>query len=165
MSARFLLLSLLTLLITLPAQAQSTEGKRAKILQLLELSRAGEAYDAGMKAGFMASMEANPQIQAMPADLKPKFKRGMDRVLKLMLDKMGWKVMRPKIVAVYDKHWTEEELDTVIALFKSNPKATQLMVTKQMAMAKPMTLMSQKESAKLQAQIQAIIQEEMSKPE
>ena len=95
-------------------------------------------------------------------DQKQKMKKGMERVKQLMLDEMKWQTMKPKLMRVYAKHYSKEELKTINRHLKN--ESVQAMLRKELQVLPDSMKLGQQEAFKLQPRIQQIMMEEMMAP-
>lgn len=129
----------------------------AAIEELLELSNTKQAYEASVIGAFESSIAgAGSQL---PEEQKPKFERAMKRVKDLMLEKLGWEVMKPEVVNLYAATFSLAELEAVLPLLrKPEMKA---FVAKSAPLAAEAAKIGGEKARSLQPEIMKIVQEEM----
>ena len=137
--------------------AQAAEEKTALIEELLELSHAEELTKTSQLEGFKAGMAMNPG--AIPADKKQAI---IDAGERIMEEVMPWETMKQDFIAVYDEHYTLEELRAVVSLCK-DPRY-QTLVGKQLELVGPSMAIGQKYGRLLMPKIMQATTEIMQKP-
>jgi hypothetical protein len=156
-----LILATLALCLT-TARADLTPSHQAAIEKLLVALNVQKQFESNLILGFETGMGAtSDQIKALPPEQQAKFARGIEKVKAAMMEQMGWEKLKPQILAVYAKNFTEQEAKDVTALMES--PAGQLFVTKQVPLAAEMMKETQGKMKILQPQIMQIMQEEMTK--
>jgi hypothetical protein len=150
------------LLLSLPVSAELTESHKAAIEQLLEASDVENQMAQSMKAGMEAGLGMNSdQMKQLPADQQEKMKRGMDRIKEELSKIMDWQALKPSVIEVYGKHFTEQEAKDVTALMTS--PTGKMMVSKQIDMILDMMTVTQERMKSFMPVIMKIMQEEMTK--
>lgn len=153
--------AVIVVLLAAVAPADDTERRR-------EL--AGDLLDAmEMKATLAASMETmktmmTAQIQQMQRQLPAAAARGpeakamqermMERTMDLVTEELGWERMRESYVDVYADTLTEEEMEGLIAFFRS--PVGRAFVKKQPELMQRAAVVTQKASAGLLPKIMAL---------
>ncbi|HEX9199590.1 MAG TPA: DUF2059 domain-containing protein [Acidobacteriaceae bacterium] len=151
------LILLLSLSLLLPFTAHADEAsQRAKAKEMVLLLHSDRMVTQ-ISANFMKQLSiagekligpnATPESKAQLADLEKKFSQMID-------DQVGWKVMEPALTDIYAKTFTEDELTTIVAFYKSpagaaliekmptvNTAATQLLQSKMTVMQPQMKQM------------------------
>jgi hypothetical protein len=112
-------LLLAAVLLLAPAAYAADEGKIAELLRITNMEK---TYGGMMKQseGYFAQMQR--QITADPT-LSPKQKEAAERALKAYLDKtlaeFSWDNMKPFMVTVYSEVFSDQEIDDMIAFYKT----------------------------------------------
>ena len=86
-----------------------------------------------------------------------------DGIKALMAEELSWEVLEPRLVAIYSKKFSKEEIDSIIPLLSS--EEMQSFLSKQIELIPENSAIGAEITVGLQAKIQAIIREELSKPE
>lgn len=149
-------LCLLAILLALPCLALEPNHAKA-IEELLELSNTRQAYEASVIGAFEASIAST--ASQLPEDQKPKFERAMARVKQLMLEKMGWEVMKPEIVNLYGASFTQAELEAILPMMRT-PEMRGF-ISKSAKLAASASKLGADKAHALQTEIMKIVQEEM----
>jgi hypothetical protein len=151
-------LLLLTLVLCFPHSAHADEAsRRAKSKELLSLLHMDK---------LMAQMmdNATQQVTAMtkqmagdnvtPAD-QARINDFQKKIFTLIEDQMGWSAMEPAYVDLYAKNFTEEELDGILAFYKSPAGIS--MVQKLPALTSQGIQLAQDRMASIQPQLRQMI--------
>lgn len=147
-----------------PAEKQAAPipaSKREKIEKLLAKTKVKEMLADTMGAAFKGGME--PMMKTMPEAQKKKMARAMAAVEKILQEEMSWEKMKDPYIAIYADHYTEAELDQVLALV-DRPEM-QLFLRKQTEMIIPSMKIGQDIGAKMQPRIMQTVMKEMSAPD
>jgi hypothetical protein len=122
---------LLVLALCLPVAARADEAShRAKAQEMMTLLHTDKLVqqnaDAMIKqvaaaADKAAGPDATPDAKAKVADFEKQAQQMIDA-------QIGWKVMQEKFTDIYAKSFTEEQLDSIIAFYKS-PAGAALLTT------------------------------------
>lgn len=149
------LLFALVLCLPLPAHADdaSQRAKAQEMIMLIHTDRMVQQVSANFMKQLSAAGEkligpsATPESKTQLADFEKKFSDLID-------SQVGWKVMEPQLTDVYAKTFTEQELNGIVAFYKSpagialvdkmptiNVAATQLMQSKMAALQPQMKQM------------------------
>jgi hypothetical protein len=145
---RLALLLVIALVFPIAAHADET-SRRAKAKEMVNLLHTDRGVqqisDNFMKQLSIAGEKligpsATPESKAQLADLEKKFSQLID-------EQVGWKVMEPALTDIYAQTFSEEDLNGIIAFYKSpagsaliekmpkvNAAATQLLQSKMSAM-------------------------------
>lgn len=130
--------SILFLVIALRATlGHAADDKTALIEQVLQLTRAEQMTKVGQLEGFKMGIDMAPA--AIPADKKAKIIAAGKEIIDEL---MPWSAMKKDFVELYNKHYTVEELKTIIELCK-DPKYN-ILITKQIEMIGPSMKVGQK---------------------
>jgi hypothetical protein len=157
---RLLLLPLL-LLACIPAFAadgQPSPAKTAAIEKLFTAIKMQEKYEAGLIAGFRAGAEMGSD--QLPPEYKGKMIKALDRVQKMMLEKVGYAQVKEDLIALYDGKFSQAEVEASTKLFES--PAGQVWVAKELELLPEAMKVNQSKVKALMPEIQKIMMEEMS---
>jgi hypothetical protein len=127
-------------------------SKLAKADELLQITKGDQAYKQ-----MLDRAEANLKTQAVrqaPADAD---KAAIDqKVSAILAEQMNWAKLRPQFVKLYADTFTEEELDGVLAFYKS--PAGQAWVAKLPTVTPAAVKISQQAMQDAQSQIRKLVQ-------
>ncbi|WP_397380410.1 DUF2059 domain-containing protein [Prosthecobacter sp.] len=144
------------------ARADLTASHQAAIEKLVVALQVQKQFESNLILGFEAGMGGtSDQIKAMPPAMQQKFATGMEKVKTAILEQMGWAKLKPEIVVIYGKNFTEQEAKDVTALMES--PAGQLLLGKQLKVTADLMKETQEKMKVLQPQIMQIMQAEMTK--
>ena len=152
---RLALLLVIALVFPITAHADET-SRRAKATEMVNLLHTEHGVQQ-ISENFMKQLSiagekligpsATPESKAQLADLEKKFSQLID-------EQVGWKVMEPALTDIYAQTFSEEDLNGIIAFYKSpagsaliekmpkvNAAATQLLQSKMSAMQPQMKQM------------------------
>lgn len=125
---------------------QAAPPSDASINQLLELSKAGALMDSvwAQMDGFMkTSMQQVTKGKPLSADEQVIMDKQQTKMIAIMKDELSWAKIKGGFVQVYRETFTQEEVDGIIAFYKS--PTGQAFIDKQPALMKnTMTLMQQR---------------------
>jgi len=142
------------------SQATAVEPEHQKLIeQLLILNQNKEQYDAGVIGSFEASI-ANT-AQALPPDQQDKFAKAMVRVKALLLERLGWEVLKADAIELYASRFTQAELEVVLPLL--DKPEMQAFLAKQTGLNTELSKIAAEKSQAMQPEIMKIVQEEMMK--
>lgn len=144
------------------AKAELTASHQAAIERLLEVLQVQKQMETNLVAGLETGMGASSeQIKLLPKEKQEQFLRAFEKVKAVLVESMGWEKLKPDIVEIYGKNFSEKEA-TDISAHMSTP-AGQKFVTTQMTLAADMMKISQERMKTLTPQIVEIMKAEMSK--
>jgi hypothetical protein len=158
-----ILIALATLVLTLaPLQAELADSHRASIEKLIAVLKVQEQFEASLVAGFEAGLgSSSDQIKSLPQEQQDKFNNAITKVKAVLLEMMSWEKMKPDLVEVYGKTFSEQEAKDVIAHMET--PVGQMIVSKQAGMVASVMAMSQEKTKAIMPQVMKIMQEEMTK--
>jgi hypothetical protein len=156
---RQLLLVFAMAAIALPCHAVS-DSHRAAIERLFKVLKTPEQYEAALLAGFEsgAGLTAD-KLASMPEEQQQKFKRAMDKVRAKMVELLGWEKMKPEMILLYAKHFSEDEIGQIIKVLDS--PAGQMLVNKQIKLLPESMALGQKNAQAAMPHVMKIMMEEM----
>lgn len=144
------------------ARADLTASHQAAIEKLVVALQVQKQFESNLILGFEAGMGlSSDQLKAMPPEMQQKFATGMEKVKTAIIEQMGWAKLKPEVVAIYGKNFTEQEAKDVAALMES--PAGQLLLGKQLKVTADLMKETQEKMKVLQPQIMQIMQAEMTK--
>lgn len=117
----------LALACTLAFPALAQESTRESVEELLQATNADSVVD-NMYAQTDAAMANMAQELGITAAEQESFNNYMSRVSALMRQEMSWDRMREPIIDIYLKHYTEKEIQDMLAFYKT--ETGQSMVSK-----------------------------------
>lgn len=144
------------------ARADLTPSHQASIEKLVVALQVQKQFESNLILGFEAGMGVtSDQIKAMPPEMQQKFAAAIEKVKTSILELMGWEKLKPDVVAIYGKNFTEQEAKDVTALMES--PAGQLLLSKQLKVTADLMKVTQEKMKVLQPKIMEIMQAEMTK--
>ncbi len=166
-----MLRSLLTLsavlLLSLPLAHADDASKRAKIQEMLTLTNSEQMMNQALDQ-MSAMMKNAAAQQAARQNLTPEQQQIQDnfnaKITRIIQQSLSMDSIRPVIIQVYDETYTEDEIDGILAFYRSPAGKAFLAKTPQL-MTKTMSLMQQQMAA-VQPQIEQAVKDlsaEMSK--
>lgn len=143
-----------------PFAVQAIEPEHQKLIeQLMEVNRSKEMYNQSVVGSFEASI-ANT-AKSLPPDQQEKFGKAMERVKALLIERLGWEVLKEEVMALYAERFTAAELEAVLPLLQK--PEMQGFLAKQGQLTSDLSKLTSEKSQALQKEIMAIVQEEMMK--
>ena len=109
------------LFIAFPACADEA-SKVAKIEEYFRLSRLQQTMEASMRT---ASQQMNTQMLSqitgarMPKELEADFEVYQERIVAVLEEALSWEVMKPEYIRMHLDVFTEEDLDGIVAFYRS----------------------------------------------
>lgn len=157
------LIALATLVLTLaPLQAELADSHRTSIEKLIAVLKVQEQFEASLVAGFESGLGASSdQIKALPQEQQDKFNNAIVKVKAVLLEMMGWEKMKPELIEVYGKTFSEQEANDVIAHMQT--PTGQMIVSKQAGMVTSVMELTQQKTQAIMPKVMQIMQEEMTK--
>lgn len=157
------LIVLATLVFTLAsARAELAASHQAAIEELMSVMQVQKQFEASLVAGFEAGLgSSSDQIKSLPQEQQDKFNNAIVKVKAVLLEMMSWEKMKPDLVEVYGKTFSEQEAKDVIAHMET--PVGQMIVSKQAGMVASVMQMTQAKTQAIMPQVMKIMQEEMTK--
>ncbi|MES2770461.1 MAG: DUF2059 domain-containing protein [Pseudomonadota bacterium] len=148
----------------LPALAAERPVSEASVKRLLEVTNARKMLD-GMMSQMDAMMKSSIK-QAVPGQtFTPEQEMIMEetqgKVVSAMWDELKWEALEPMYIEVYQKIFTQPEVDGMLAFYKT--KSGQAVIRKMPLVMQTTTQMMQSRMAPLIPKIQQIIMEGTTK--
>jgi hypothetical protein len=146
--------------VALCQHASAVEPAHQQLIErLLVLNQNKEQYEAGVIGSFEASI-ANT-AKSLPPDQQEKFGKAMERVKALIVERLGWEVLKVDVIELYAKRFTQEELEAVLPLL--DKPELQAFLVKQTSLNSELSKIAAEKSQVMQPEIMKIVQEEMMK--
>ncbi|MBL9130035.1 MAG: DUF2059 domain-containing protein [Verrucomicrobiaceae bacterium] len=142
--------------------AELAPSHKAAVEKLLAVMQVEKQMEQSMRAGLEAGLGmSGDQIKSLPKEQQDKFAAAMKRVMDAMMEEMSWAKLKPDLIEVYGKNFTEKETNDVIALMES--PTGQMLVSKQAGMVGDIMKVTQERMKSFMPKIMTIMQEEMRK--
>lgn len=157
------LIVLATLVFTLvSARAELAASHQAAIEELMSVMQVQKQFEASLVAGFEAGLgSSSDQIKSLPQEQQDKFNNAITKVKAVLLEMMSWEKMKPELIEVYGKTFSEQEAKDVIAHMQT--PTGQMIVSKQAGMVASVMAMTQEKTKAIMPHVMKIMQEEMTK--
>ena len=144
-------MKLLLFALALAPMLADEASKRARIEEMLKLTNADALTNQVIQqVRNMALQNATRSGASDPQGVQT-------RVLDLLKQEMSWEKMKPDYVKLYDELFTEEELDGIVAFYRS--PAGQAMTKKMPQLVQRSMQMSQQKMTEIMPKIKQIIEE------
>ncbi len=154
------LCTLLFAILAISPAIASEESHKAAVEKLFTVLQMQKQYETGMLAGFnLGASMGDDRLSSLPIEQQNKIKAGMEKVRSKMLELMGWPVVKDDMMAVYLKHFSEEEITAIIALMDT--PTGQMLVSKQITLIPESIAVSQKKMQTMMPEVTRIMQEAM----
>jgi hypothetical protein len=151
---------LLALALCLPASLHADDAsKQAKVRELFALLHVERISDQ-IKSNVMNQTAAIPQQlfgPSMSPENKAKFEAFQQKVLQTVDAQVGWKVLEPEYVQLYAQTYTEDELNGIVAFYKTPAGAAMIAKSPQLS-AKSIGLVQSKMAA-VQPQLKQMVED------
>jgi len=137
-------------------------SKRAKAEQLFMLLRMDTMMDqlmVGVKKQVQQITESMPGADQATPEQKKQITDFQQRVMDVVNQKIGWKALEPDFINLYASTYTEEELDGIVAFYKS--PIGQKMIEKTPVLTAKSTQITQQKMSELQPQLSQMVQDFM----
>ncbi|MFC3120748.1 DUF2059 domain-containing protein [Agaribacter flavus] len=154
-----MLIALFALSFSLQVLAEQ-KASNESVEQLLELTESSKLLDAvyGQVGGMFQNMS---QQMNLPPEKQPIINAYMDKVVALMKEEMSWAKLKPEMVNVYAKHFSQEEVNGLIAFYQTD--VGKAMVNKMPMIMQDSMLLSQNMVMQMMPKIQALAAEMQQK--
>lgn len=154
------LVSLVLLVLFVPLTAHADDAsKRAKVQEMLGLLHVDRTMAQVME--LVKQQTTSMTSQMMGANLTPEQKASISefqqKVFEYIESQVGWNAMRPQYVDLYTTTFTEDEIDGMVAFYKS--PAGQAMIAKTPDLTQKSMVLVQQKMIAVQPQIQQMIEE------
>ncbi len=147
------LICLLTLTFSTHAEQQTSRQSVETLMELTEVSKMMDAMHTQISAMF-SGMSKQLGISAQE---KPAFDKYMKKVGELLKNDMNWQLFKEPIIDIYTKHFSQEEINGLIAFYRS--ELGQSMTKKMPLIMQDSMLMSQQIMQQFMPKIQALAME------
>lgn len=159
---RKILIAAAAVLLALPLSAKADEAsKRAKIEEILLMTNSDKVFntmvETGMKQGEQAAMSLFGDSAKMTEQDKQILTRFETKLLATFKSGAGWEAMKPDLVDLYVKTYTEDEVDGILAFYKS--PAGKAMIAKTPEIITKSTEISQNHFQQVQPKLQELFLE------
>ena len=137
-------------------------SKRAKAEQLFTLLRMDTMMDqlmGGVKRQVQQITESMPGADQATPEQRKQIVDFQQRVMDVVNQKIGWKALEPDFITLYASTYTEEELDGIVAFYKS--PIGQKMIDKTPELTTKSTQITQQKMSELQPQLSQMVQDFM----
>ena len=151
----------LALLLIFPTLAHADDAsRRAKVEEMIHITKMDQMMSQIMDqmSERMKTMTSQQTANLdMSADKRKVFDDYQAHIHQIMADSISWEKMRPLIVAIYSETYTDEELDGILAFYRT-PAGQALIAKSPQLLAKTMDLV-QKQMLDIQPKIQQATEE------
>lgn len=137
-------------------------SKRAKAEQLFVLLRMDTMMDqlmGGVRRQVQQITESMPGADVATPEQKKQIADFQQKVMDVVNQKIGWKALEPDFINLYASTYTEEELDGIVAFYKS--PIGQKMIEKTPELTTKSTQITQQKMTELQPQLSQMVQDFM----
>jgi hypothetical protein len=152
---------LLVVVMAVSPMARADEAsKKAKVEELfatMHMDRMMSQITAAMLAQVKQMTATMPGADQMTAAQKKMVSEYQDKMAALVTANVGWRAMEPEYVTLYASTFSEEEIDGIIAFYKS--PAGQALLTKTPELTKGSMALVQTRMVDLQPQMKAMVDE------
>ena len=128
---------LVVMMVVAPCGARADEAsKQAKVKELFATMHMDHMLDQMMHSieGEVQAMARNtPGAEQTTPEQKKLTQDFMDKSMKIISDSVGWTKLEPEYVKLYASTYTEEEIDGVLAFYKSPAGQAMLAKTPQLS--------------------------------
>jgi hypothetical protein len=152
---------ILCLLVCVPLTASADDvSKRAKVQEMLDLLHIDRTIDQLMnimQQEATAATNAQMSNQGASQDQKARVAAFQKQVFGFIESELSWKSMQTEYVDLYSQTFTEEEIDGMLAFYKS--PAGVAIIAKTPELTQKSTTLAQKRMLAVQPQLQKMIQD------
>ena len=154
------LVSLILLVLFVPLAARADDAsKRAKVQDMLDLLHIDKTMAQVMEV--VKRQTTSMTSQTMGGNLTPEQKASIadfqQKVFDFIETQVGWQALRPQYVELYASTFSEDEIDGMLAFYKS--PAGQAMIAKTPELTQKSMVLVQQQMTTLQPQIQQMIED------
>jgi uncharacterized protein len=146
----------IALLLTASGALAQDAARKAKIEEMFRITNMDR-----MVQQIMSQMKTviDQQLSTMklPPEAEAEAQESQDRMMKLIAERMSWEKMKPAYIQLYDEVFTDEELDGILAFYRS--PAGRAMIEKTPLLMTKAVALSQKQMGDLQPEIQKMMKE------
>jgi len=141
------------------ADDASKRAKAEQLFMLLHMDRMMDQLMVGVKNQVQQIVQSMPTADDATPEQKKQIVDFQQRVLGLVNDKLGWKALEPDFISLYASTYTEEELDGILAFYRS--PIGQTMIEKTPELTAKSTEITQQKMREVQPQLNAMVQDFM----
>lgn len=146
----------IALLVTASGALAQDAARKAKIEEMFRLMNIDRMMQQVM--GQMKTMtEQQMSEMKLPPEAQAAAQESQDRMMKLIAERMSWEKMKPAYIQLYSEVFTEEEVDGILAFYRS-PAGRAMLEKTPLLMTKAMALV-QKQVGDIQPEIQKMMKE------
>lgn len=150
----------LLLAVSLPLHAQSADpAKEAKVREYLALIHVDRTMDQVMDNVRQQVTSMTTQMiggRATPQQ-KEQLATFQNQIFELVNSRMGWKALEPEYIELYAQSFTDEELDAIIAFYKSPAGVS--MIAKTPELTQKAMALSQRKAAEMMPEVQKMVRD------
>lgn len=167
MKRRLAVLVLMVMAVAPMARADEA-SKRAKVQELIaemHMDRMMGQMTEAMKAQTDQMLKQAPGMEALTPEKKKLVEEYEQQTTKIIMDNMSWQSMEPDFIDIYMKTFSEDEIEGIVAFYKS--PAGQAMLTKMPQLMTASMQIAQHRMAEVQPKLQELqekFMKEMSEP-
>ena len=152
-------LAVVALLLGTSVALAQDAGKTAKIEEMLRLTKTDEMMQQVMSQ--MKAMNLQQLQKNLPPEEKAKAREQQQKIFDLVSAKMSWEKFKPAIVQIYAEVYTDEELDGILAFYRS--PAGHAMIEKMPQLMSRTMAVAQKLMGDIQPEIEKMVKESAPK--
>jgi hypothetical protein len=152
-------LAVVALLLGTSVALAQDAGKTAKIEEMLRLTKTDEMMQQVMSQ--MKAMNLQQIQKNLPPDEKAQAAEMQRKIFDLVNAKMSWEKFKPAIVQIYGEVYTDEELDGILAFYRS--PAGHAMIEKMPQLMSRTMAVAQKLMGDIQPEIEKMVKESAPK--
>jgi hypothetical protein len=152
-------LAVVALLLGTSVALAQDAGKTAKIEEMLRLTKTDEMMQQVMSQ--MKTMSMDQFEKNLPPEEKAKAREQQQKIFDLVSAKMSWEKFKPAIVQIYAEVYTDEELDGILAFYRS--PAGHAMIEKMPQLMSRTMAVAQKLMGDIQPEIEKMVKESAPK--
>ncbi len=141
------------------ADEASKRAKAEQLFMLLHMDTMMDQLMGGVKKQVQQITESMPGADQATPEQKKQITDFQQRVMDLVNQKIGWKALEPDFINLYASTYTEEELDGIVAFYKS--PVGQKMMEKTPELMTKSTQITQQRMSELQPQLNQMVQDFM----
>jgi uncharacterized protein len=101
------------------ADEASKRAKAEELIAMMHMDRMMDQMTQAMTAQVQQMLQQTPGVDSMTPEQKKIMADFEEKSIKMVMDSVGWKALQPDFVKVYAQTFTEEELDGLVAFYKS----------------------------------------------
>src|SRR6201995_2572401 len=141
------------------ADEASKRAKAEQLFMLLHMDTMMDHLMGGVKKQVQEITQSMPGVDQATPEQKKQIADFQQRVMDAVNQKIGWKALEPDFINLYASTYTEEDLDGIIAFYKS--PIGQKMIEKTPELTSKSTQITQQKMSELQPQLSQMVQDFM----